>query len=132
MSRGPVPSQLCLLSSLPDRPFGEKVRFLGCVTSYSTASASLTVGHLHPKGTSVTVSVNIELLLETLPSELTRIGEWINVIGYVAAKPEDPAAVSGAADVPSAYVQALLLWPTGPLDIQRYETSFQEGPSPLA
>ncbi|KND89743.1 hypothetical protein TOPH_05687 [Tolypocladium ophioglossoides CBS 100239] len=126
MSRGPVPSQLCLLSSLPDRPSGEKVRFLGCVTSYSTASASLTVGHRHPKGTNVTVSVNVELVLETLRSELTRIGEWVNVIGYVTAKPKDPAAISGGAGVPSAYIQALLLWPTGPLDVQQYEKRFEE------
>ncbi|PNY23098.1 Uncharacterized protein TCAP_06954 [Tolypocladium capitatum] len=130
MSRGPVPSQLCLLWSLPDRPVGEKVRFLGCVTSYSTASASLMVGHRHPRGTNVVVSVNVELMLEMLRSELTRIGEWVNVIGYVTARPEDPAAMFGGEDVPSAYIQALLIWPTGPLDIQQYEKSFEEGPSP--
>lgn len=29
MSRGPLPSEICLLSSLPDRQVGDKVRFLG-------------------------------------------------------------------------------------------------------
>ncbi|RCI09009.1 hypothetical protein L249_5092 [Ophiocordyceps polyrhachis-furcata BCC 54312] len=116
MSRGPVPSRLCLLSSLPDRPEGEKVRFLGCVTSYSVASASLVLCHLWPRDAKVTVSVDVQLVLQSLGEELTRVGEWINVIGYVRGTGGD-----------SARVQALMLWSTGPLDIQRYETSFELG-----
>lgn len=80
------------------------------VTAYSTSTACITLGHLHPRGTNVSVSVNVELLLETLASEATRTGEWVNVIGYVKG------VVVGA-----AAVQALMVWPAGPMDIQQYE-----------
>ncbi|XP_044721281.1 telomere capping, CST complex subunit domain-containing protein [Hirsutella rhossiliensis] len=106
----------------------EKVRFLGCVTSFSPASASLALGHLYPKGSNVVVSVNLELVIETLQPGLTRIGEWVNVIGYVLAKPRSSAPGSGDRDGSSAHVQALVIWPTGPLDIQHYEKSFEAGP----
>ncbi|EQL02382.1 hypothetical protein G6O67_004361 [Ophiocordyceps sinensis] len=124
MSRGPVPSQLCLLSSLPGRAERDKVRFLACVTSYSMASASLMLGHLYPKGTNVDVSVNLELVLDKLPPGLTCVGEWVNVIGYVLSKPRS----SRDRNEPSARVQALVIWPTGPMDIQRYERSFDAAP----
>ncbi|PHH62453.1 hypothetical protein CDD81_7100 [Ophiocordyceps australis] len=122
MSRGPLPSQLCFLSSLPERCRGEKVRFLGCVTSYSTASAVLELGHLYPAGTNVTVSVNVQLVLETLPSQLTRVGEWVNVIGYVV---ETSRAAATSPDSSYAHIQALVIWPTGPLNIQLYEKELE-------
>ncbi|KAF4584066.1 telomere capping, CST complex subunit domain-containing protein [Ophiocordyceps camponoti-floridani] len=111
MSRGPVPSRLCHFPSLPECGLGEKVRFLGCVTSYSTASASLELGY---RGSAVVVVVDVKLVLRALGEELTRVGEWVNVIGYVVG-------VDGA----SARVQALMVWSTGPLDLGRYEGSFE-------
>ncbi|KAM3511845.1 hypothetical protein MY11210_004536 [Beauveria gryllotalpidicola] len=119
MSRGPLPSELCLLSWLPRRKIDDKVRFLGCVTAYSTKTACITLGHLYPRGTNVSVTVNVELLLETLASEATRTGEWVNVIGYV--KGVDVAGSGGA-----AAVQALMVWPAGPMDIQHYEAALEE------
>lgn len=154
MSRGPVASRLVLLSDLPSRSIGEKVRFLGwygyhvpsapfpgnlravcygkwlvlienSVTSYSIASGTLCVGHLYPRDTNVTALVDVNLLLETLTSEITRIGEFVNIIGYVTslrgprktkAEDHEPMRVS---------VQALLVWPTGPMDIQKYEKSLE-------
>ncbi|KAJ4165785.1 hypothetical protein LMH87_007401 [Akanthomyces muscarius] len=113
MSRGPLPSELCLLSSLPSRKIDDKVRFLGCVTAYSTITACITLGHLYPRGTNVAVTVNVELLLETLASEATRTGEWVNVIGYV----------KGVVGREAAAVQALMVWPAGPMDIQQYEAA---------
>lgn len=98
------------------------------VTSYSLASASLTLGHVYPKGSNVTVSVNIELVLETLQPGMTRTGEWVNVVGYVLAKPKPLGPRSESRNEPSAHVQALVIWPTGPLDIQRYERSFEVAP----
>ncbi|KAM3432767.1 hypothetical protein NHJ13734_006741 [Beauveria thailandica] len=121
MSRGPLPSELCLLSWLPRRKIDDKVRFLGCgrsVTAYSTKTACITLGHLYPRGTNVSVTVNVELLLETLASEATRTGEWVNVIGYVKGV---DAAGSGA-----AAVQALMVWPAGPMNIQHYEAALEE------
>lgn len=102
------------------------VLILHCsVTAYSTSSASLTMGHVYPQGTNVSAVVNVELLLETLQSELTRVGEWVNVIGYIEAKPRRSASEKGREDVPSAHVQALVIWPTGPLNVHQYEATFQ-------
>lgn len=70
------------------------------------------------------VSVDARLVLEKLSIELTRVGEWVNVVGYVTAKPTP--SKDACSDVPSAHVQALLLWPAGPLDVQRYEKYFEE------
>ncbi|KAI5462452.1 CST complex subunit Ten1 [Mariannaea sp. PMI_226] len=126
MSRGPIPSNLQLLSNLPSRPVGEKVRFLGCVTSYSTESGCLSLGHLYPRGTNVTVLVDSNLLLESLTSETTRVGEYVNVIGYITAK--QPSLILGtpAKETAQLSVQAVMLWSTGPMDIHEYEKSFDE------
>lgn len=115
MSRGPLPSELCLLSSLPRRKVDDKVRFLGCVTAYSTSTACLTLGHLYPRGTDVSVRANVELLLETLAAEATHTGEWVNVVGYVTS-------VGGG----TAAVQALMVWPAGPMDVQQYEAALED------
>ncbi|KAL7942105.1 CST complex subunit Ten1 [Trichoderma barbatum] len=115
MSWGPVPSQLCLLSQLKNGAVGEKVRFLGCVTSYDTTTACLNLGHMYPPGTNEIVRVNIELVLETIQPGATLVGQWVNVVGYIRESNESPV-----------HVQALLLWPTGPLDIGRYEKSLQD------
>ncbi|KAJ2967117.1 hypothetical protein NQ176_g9823 [Zarea fungicola] len=88
----------------------------GSVTGYSTSTACITLGHLYPRGTNVVVTVNVELILETLASEATSIGEWVNVIGYVKGVGAD-----------AAKVQALMIWSAGPLDIQQYEASVEQG-----
>ncbi|KAK2590766.1 hypothetical protein QQS21_011557 [Conoideocrella luteorostrata] len=120
---GPNPSKLTLLSSLSAHEVGEKVRFLGCVTSYNTKTASLVLGHMYPKDTNVLVSVDVGLLLETMQPEATRVGEWVNVIGYVTDRVEKAGPSPGV----DAYVQAVMVWPTGPLDVKQYEESVEAG-----
>ncbi|KXH39502.1 hypothetical protein CNYM01_10632 [Colletotrichum nymphaeae SA-01] len=124
MSRGPLPSQLCLLSDLPARPQGDKVRFLGCVTAYSTHSAVLTLEHSFPKGSDISVLVDVQLLLSTMTSNQTRIGEWVNVVGYLTPAPPGTRAKGTTHEPRIAAVQALMLWSAGPLNLQRYEASF--------
>ncbi|KAK1468744.1 hypothetical protein CPAR01_15382 [Colletotrichum paranaense] len=124
MSRGPLPSQLCLLSDLPARPHGDKVRFLGCVTAYSTQSAVLTLEHRFPKGSDISVLVDIQLLLSTMTSNQTRIGEWVNVVGYLTPAPPGTRAKGTTREPRIAAVQAIMLWSAGPLNLQRYEASF--------
>ncbi|KAK1725352.1 CST complex subunit Ten1 [Colletotrichum acutatum] len=124
MSRGPLPSQLCLLSDLPSRPQGDKVRFLGCVTAYSTHSAVLTLEHSFPKGSNISVLVDVQLLLSTMPSNQTRVGEWVNVVGYLTPAPPGTWAKGTTREPRIAAVQALMLWSAGPLNLQRYEASF--------
>ncbi|KAK2003269.1 hypothetical protein LX36DRAFT_566555 [Colletotrichum falcatum] len=124
MSRGPLPSQLCLLSDLPSRSPGDKVRFMGCVTSYSTHSAVLTLEHSFPKGSHVSALVDIQLLLGTIKPNQTQIGEWVNVVGYVTPSPSGTRVKGTAREPRKATIQALMLWSTGPLDLQRYESTF--------
>ncbi|CAG9943449.1 unnamed protein product [Clonostachys rosea f. rosea IK726] len=129
MSRGPLPSQLCLLSQLPAYAVHDKVRFLGCVLAYSTRGAILQLAHAYPRGTNVTAHVDVSLVLETLGEEQTRVGEWVNVIGYITAKADTasaPTAPSTATQAASVHIQALVLWSTGPLNVDRYEMSFEK------
>ncbi|KAH7326095.1 CST complex subunit Ten1 [Stachybotrys elegans] len=119
MSRGPLPSKLHLLSSLPGCSEGDKVRFLGCIASYSTQHAVLSLQHPCPKGTNVTAFVNVQLLLPALNSELTNVGEWINVIGYVTSHSGSrPTNEPRPPITSSVHIKAMMIWPTGPLDLQ--------------
>lgn len=148
MSNGPLPSKLTLLSALPSFEFGDKVRFLGwcvgpsllnihdtvlpgffsntplSVTSYSTASAELTLHHNFPKTSEVKAVTDVRLLLAKLNAEQTAIGQWVNIIGYISASPLGPPTKSlkqAKAGESAAYIQALMLWTAGPLDVCRYE-----------
>ncbi|KAH7266372.1 telomere capping, CST complex subunit-domain-containing protein [Fusarium solani] len=121
MSRGPVPSQLHLLSNLPALSIGDKVRFLGCVISYSTSSACLSLAHLYPRDTNVTALVDVSLLLETLTSEQTRVGEYLNIIGYITAKKVLRDVKLSSREEVQVSVQAIALWSTGSMDLQKYE-----------
>jgi len=118
MSRGPLPSQLNLLTALAYREKGLKVRFLGCVTSYSASSATLKLGHDFPKDSGVIAAVDVKLLLEKLSHENLRVGEWLNVIGYITGR-------TRAKGVAVVGVQAVMVWSTGPMDVGRYEATFE-------
>ncbi|XWW92759.1 hypothetical protein V2A60_000685 [Cordyceps javanica] len=89
------------------------------VTAYSTSTACITLGHLYPRGTDVSVTVNVELLLETLAGEATHTGEWVNVIGYI----KHAAVGRSGRGSGTATVQAVMVWPAGPMDIQQYEAA---------
>ncbi|CAK7565312.1 MAG: hypothetical protein SEPTF4163_003226 [Sporothrix epigloea] len=108
-------SRLCFLSDLKTRK-SQKVRFLGCVTEYDMAAGILTMQHqFHGKPTAhridVRARVRIDLVLERLTAEHISVGAWVNVMGYV----------TDVLDTGDVHVQAVLLWSTGPLDLQEYE-----------
>lgn len=92
------------------------------VLSYNTTTATLELGHAYPEDTNVKAMVDVELLLETINHEQTRIGEWLNVVGYVTPRRRGSKAPTESLSV---HVQALIVWPTGPLDVQRYEKTFE-------
>ncbi|OTA70071.1 hypothetical protein K449DRAFT_427583 [Hypoxylon sp. EC38] len=121
MSNGPLPSVRCLLSSLPTKRVGEKVRFLGCVTGYSTHSATLSLQHEYPSGNKTKANIDVTLLLEKLGSEQTDIGQWIHIIGYITSIKQTPLNASMGLDTASVGVQALVLWIAEDLDIPLYE-----------
>ncbi|KAK4203243.1 CST complex subunit Ten1 [Triangularia verruculosa] len=120
MSFGPLPSQLCLLSSLRQKDVGDKVRFLGCVTSYSTVSGILTLQYRGSEDDQLSfAAVDVNLVLESLGAEQTRVGEWVNVIGYVTSTDSKELGDKN----PAVEVQATLLWSASPLNLQKYEAS---------
>ena len=66
--------------------------------------------------------VDVELVLQKLSAEHIRVGEWVNVIGYITLI----SAVctgnrSNVTESSTVHVQALLLWSAGALDIQQYQ-----------
>ncbi|KAH7407791.1 CST complex subunit Ten1 [Cadophora sp. MPI-SDFR-AT-0126] len=120
---GPVPTRLSLLSDLGKYSPGSKVRFLGCVTGYSTKIATLTVEHNHPPGNALKAQVDVNLLITTLKSNETQIGEWVNVMGYITSSQKQK--VNGE-DKVEIGVQALVLWSAGPFNLAGYENSLDE------
>lgn len=95
------------------------------VTAYSTTLGQLTLHHNFPKSCEIRVVVDVRLLLEKLNAEQTSVGQWVNVIGYVSAAPSTPPVKQSnkrKMGPSTVHVQALMLWPSGPLDIGRYET----------
>ncbi|KAI1800587.1 CST complex subunit Ten1 [Daldinia bambusicola] len=123
MSHGPLPSVRCLLSHLSTKHVGDKVRFLGCVTGYSTRSATLSLEHEYPKGTKARVSVDVTLLLENLNSEQTDIGQWVHIIGYITSIDKSLVKTTAGSNTENIGVQALVLWISRDLDISSYESS---------
>ncbi|TAQ91447.1 hypothetical protein B7494_g181 [Chlorociboria aeruginascens] len=92
------------------------------VTRYSSMSAILTLEHNYPKGNNSRAMVNVELLLSTLKSNETQIGEWVNVIGYIAAQ-----QLSSLSEVRSEVaIQAIVLWSAGPLQLDGYERNLDQ------
>ncbi|KAI1765153.1 CST complex subunit Ten1 [Hypoxylon sp. FL1150] len=124
MSSGPLPSQRCLLSDLTTRHVGDKVRFLGCVTGYSTHSAILTLRHEYPRGTNDNVNADVALLLQRLKAEQTDIGQWVHVIGYITSIEQTLAKATMGSRTASVGVQVLVLWIAEDLDITSYEHAF--------
>lgn len=98
------------------------------VTSYTTASAELTLQHDFPKGSGSKAFVDVRLLLEKLTIEQTAVGQWVNIIGYIAMPQSGPVRKQSKRKTEASvvYIQALMLWSPGPLDIGRYETSLAE------
>lgn len=96
------------------------------VSSYSIASATLSLVHPRPDDRSpVRALVNVDLVLARLGSEQTRVGEWVNVLGYITSVPSIGSKPADGPKSPTVSIQALLLWSAGPVDVQRYEASVQ-------
>lgn len=91
------------------------------VTKYSTKTAILTLEHNYPPESSLKVQVDVRLLVNSFTSNETRIGEWVNVMGYISdAESKTRSSVSEKSGV---HVQAIVLWSSGPLDLGGYEKS---------
>ena len=96
---------------------------MNSVTNYSTKTATLTLEHNHPPGNAFKAQVDVKLLITTLKSNETHIGEWVNVMGYITGGQKEK--VNGEEKIQIS-VQALVLWSTGPFSLVGYEKSFDE------
>ena len=100
----------------------------------------------------VLATVNVELLLSTLKTSDTTIGEWINVMGYITSSPTTyilsfAASTSSTAlylpktphETPlinmlgktkqsyqAVHVQAIMVWSAGALKVGEYERVVKE------
>ncbi|OAX80266.1 hypothetical protein ACJ72_05408 [Emergomyces africanus] len=108
MSQGPadpLPATRVFLSEIPRLPSGSKVRFLGCVSSYNISIGSLTLDHNYPITSRPipSISVDVNLLLESLKATDLQVGSWLNVLGYIRERlsPEPLPSASHKAAHPS-------------------------------
>lgn len=92
---------------------------MSSVENYSTKTAALTLEHNYPPGNKLKALVDVRLLTSTLKPDETRIGEWINVIGYIQAPRQNLASHVNL----RIQVQAIVLWSSGPLKLDGYEKS---------
>ncbi|KAI4121820.1 MAG: hypothetical protein LQ338_006152 [Usnochroma carphineum] len=133
MSTSPLPTRLIFLSDLPSLSEGEKVRFLGCVTAYSTLTGVLTLQHAYPSvpGKSCPAAgVDVNLLHSTLKSTDTQVGEWVNVIGYVQDFEGGSGGNGGGKGKRGrgekvGRVQAVMLWSADGVKLGEYEKTVE-------
>jgi hypothetical protein len=85
----------------------------------------LTLEHRHPPGNELKALVDIELVLGSIKSYETRIGEWVNVMGYIGASKQAPSSYPNRIQS-EVRIQAILLWSAGPLKVDRYEDSLEQ------
>lgn len=81
----------------------------------------LTLQHSYPPGTYHRAFVDVTMLLETLKSTDTRIGEWVNVIGYITNPPSGNALQVNNQDGSVSHVQAIMLWSAGSINLAEYD-----------
>ena len=134
MNHGPLPTRLVFLADLPKLPLGTKVRFLGCVSHHDQKTGLLGLQHAYPPPPSPCSKaiVDVNLLLESLKNTDTRVGEWVNVMGYVEpvsklgieAKTDSRVRKAGfAAEENSPKIQGVMLWSAGAIKLADYERS---------
>ena len=64
--------------------------------------------------------VDVNLLLETMKTSSTRIGEWMNVIGYIT-KQQSRVSNDSTESSYATSLQAIIYWSAGALKVDEYE-----------
>jgi hypothetical protein len=65
-------------------------------------------------------SVNVAHVLDALNFELTQVGAWVNVVGYIRN------AVDVRQGSSSASVDAVLIWSAGAIKLDEYEAAVRD------
>lgn len=91
------------------------------MNGYDASTGTLTVHHAYPPPphTCAVALVDVNVLLSTLKSTDTQVGEWINVIGYIQ---ESEAKL----EQKGVQVQAIMLWSAGSIKVVDYEKAVKE------
>jgi hypothetical protein len=96
------------------------------VDVYDSTSATL---HFKDRFASTTVpsasgsaSVNVAYVLDALNFELTQVGAWVNVVGYVRNS-GDAHSDSGKV---SCSVDAVVIWSAGAIRLDEYEAAVRD------
>lgn len=124
-NKGPPPTTLVSFSELRQSSVGDKVRFLGCVTGYNAKTGEVTLQHKSQDCRDKTALVDVNLLLQTLNTSLMRIGEWVNVTGYIT-KQESKLSHNGKNVGRFTSVQAIIYWSAGAIKVDEYEEAVAE------
>lgn len=96
------------------------------VHSYNVQDACLSLRDHYPATAkhTPTALVTIEnLLLDGLEHDLLETGAWLNVIGYVRARPSG-TKVSKRSWV--TYVEAVMVWSAGAIKLEKYNAAIDE------
>ncbi|KAI9702570.1 MAG: hypothetical protein M1836_001050 [Candelina mexicana] len=101
------------------------------VTDYLTRSGTLVLKHnyLALSPGSATAYVNIDLILSSIKSTDTQIGEWVNIIGYITAPEFSQHHATSNRNFKASNgvnVQALVLWSAGAVNLGDYERILEE------
>lgn len=87
--------------------------------------------HAYPKHVLPTprVSVDVNLILETVDTSVLRTGAWVNMIGYTRVM--GPKSRKGKAKLRQSrneipFMQAILIWSAGAVRIEDYEITLEE------
>lgn len=107
--------------------------------TYNISTGRLVLEHNYPRTKSdpPAVSVDINALVESLTSEVLRVGAWVNVVGYVRdagypslslSKGEGLAGADAGASKMTrpVYVEAVMVFPAGPVALGEYERVLRE------
>jgi hypothetical protein len=87
--------------------------------------ATLTLEHKFPSEDNRFAIVDVNLLLSTLRSTDTQIGEWVNVMGYITTPPPKQFRNLEGRKV-DVFVQAIILWSAGSVKLDEYEKLLAE------
>jgi hypothetical protein len=72
--------------------------------------------------TSGSASVNVAYVLDALNIELTQVGAWVNVVGYVRSAGD----VGSGSAMTSCSVDAVVIWSAGAIRLDEYEGAVRD------
>jgi len=83
---GVLPYRHILLPEIREQQVNDKVRFLCCSVEYEESTGTLMVEHVSRRSDTrcrSVATVDVNMVVTSLPGNMLRRGTWLNVIGYV-------------------------------------------------